>query len=100
MIISRNQLVSDDPETLLGKGSYGEVSFQTYQGMAVAVKKYKNCSKEDVVRELLTMLNIRPCMFLPIVYGVSIERMPFLMILKFYGSLSTKRSTTLQYYLK
>jgi hypothetical protein len=100
MIISRNQLVSDDPETVLGKGAYGEVSFQTYQGMAVAVKKYKNCSKEDVVRELLTVLNIRPCMFLPIVYGVSTERRPFLMILKFYGSLSTKRSTTLQYYLK
>ena len=39
-------------------------------------------------------------MFLPIVYGVSIEHRPFLMISKFYGSLSTKRSTTLQYYLK
>ncbi len=100
MIISRNQLVSDDPKTVLGKGAYGEVSFQTYQGMAIAVKKYKNCSKEDVVPELLTVLNIRPCMFLPIVYGVSTERKPFLMISKFYGSLSTKRSTTLQYYLK
>ena len=100
MQIRRNQLVSEDPEIVLGRGSYGEVSFQTYQGMAVAVKKYKNCSKEEVARELLTVLNVRPHMFLPIVYGVSIERRPFLMISKFYGSLSTKRSTTLQYYLK
>ena len=38
MLIGRNQLVSEDPEIILGKGSYGEVSFQTYQGMAVAVK--------------------------------------------------------------
>lgn len=42
MLIGRNQLISEKPEILLGKGSYGEVSFQTYQGMAVAVKKYKN----------------------------------------------------------
>jgi hypothetical protein len=27
--------------------------------MAVAVKKYKNCSKEEVVRELITVLNVR-----------------------------------------
>ena len=38
MLIERNQLISENPEILLGKGSYGEVSLQTYQGMAVAVK--------------------------------------------------------------
>ena len=100
MLIERNQLISENPEILLGKGSYGEVSLQTYQGMAVAVKKYKNCLKDEVVRELLTVLNIRPHAFLPIVYGVSIERKPFLLISKFYGSTSAKRSTTLRYYLK
>ena len=100
MLIQRNELTSESPEVLLGKGSYGEVTLQTYQGMAVAVKKYKNCSKEEVVRELITVLNVRAHKFLPIVYGVSIERRPFLMISQFYGSLSTKRSTTLQYYLK
>ncbi|CAB3982599.1 Hypothetical predicted protein [Paramuricea clavata] len=44
-----NELASESPEVLLEKGSYGEVTLQTYQGMAVAVKKYKNCSKEEVV---------------------------------------------------
>ena len=99
MLIGRNQLISEDPEILLGKGSYGEVSLQTYQGMSVAVKKYKNCLKDEVVRELLTVLNIRPHALLPIVYGVSIERRPFLLISKFYGSSSAKRSTTLKYFL-
>ena len=46
MLIGRNQLVSEYPEIVVGKGSYGEVSFQTYEGMAVAAKRYKNCSKE------------------------------------------------------
>jgi hypothetical protein len=37
--------------------------------MAVAVKKYKNCSKEEVVCELITVLNVKFLMFQhPIIY--------------------------------
>ena len=45
MLIGRNQLISEDPEILLGKGSYGEVSLQAYQGMSVAAKKIEKLFK-------------------------------------------------------
>ena len=98
MIIDRNQLAPENPEVLLGKGAYGEVSLHIYQGMEVAVKKFRHGTKEDVLREMLTILNVRAHNFLPIVYGVSLELKPFLLISKFYGS--AKRSKTLQYCLK
>ena len=98
MIIDRSQLVPENPDVLLGKGAYGEVSLQTYQGMEVAVKKFRYSTKEDVLREMLTVLNVRAHEYLPIVYGVSLELKPFLLISKFYGS--AKRSKTLQYCLK
>ena len=86
MTIDRSQLVPENPDVLLGKGAYGEVSLQTYQGMEVAVKKFRYSTKEDVLREMLTVLNVRAHEYLPIVYGVSLELKPFLLISKFYGS--------------
>lgn len=99
--IGRDQLTPENPEIILGKGSFGEVSLQTYHGEYVAVKKFiRQSSEEEILREIISIINIRAHKYLPIVYGVSLERRPFLMISKFYGSSSGKKSTTLQYYLR
>lgn len=101
MKIDRKDLTSEFPQLVLGKGAFGEVTLEKYQGMYVAVKKFtRHSQKEDVLREVLCIMNIKPHTYLPIVYGISLEQKPFLIVFKFYGSLSNKRSTTLQYFIR
>lgn len=62
MRIERNQLTQQNLQVILAKGSFGDVSLQTYHGADVAVKQFcRQSSEEDILREIL----------LPIVYAVS-----------------------------
>ena len=101
MKIDRADLSFESPKPVLGKGAFGEVTLQKYQGMHVAVKALnRNSLIEEVLREVLCIINIKPHKYLPIVHGISVDQKPPLIIYKFYGSTSNKRSTTLQYFIR
>ena len=89
------------PKPVLGQGAFGEVTLEKYQGMHVAVKALnRHSSMEEVLREVICIINIRPHKYLPIIHGISVDQKPTLIIFKFYGSTSNKKSTTLQYFLR
>ena len=75
---------SDDRPLLLGCGVFGRCYKMYYRGMSVAVKQFNQhlSSKFDVTKEALLLKQLdHPCF--PFVYGISVERKPYLLVLQF-----------------
>lgn len=75
---------SDDQPVLLGCGVFGRCYKMYYRGMSVAVKQFNQhlSSKFDVTKEALLLKQLdHPCF--PFVYGISVERKPYLLVLQF-----------------
>lgn len=94
--IDRNNLIDagDRVKTSFAKGVFGDCKLKMYQGHLVISKEFKTgASKIDVVKEARVLQGIsHPG--LPIVLGVDLSKVPYIMVTLFYGI--DKSKTTLQ----
>jgi serine/threonine protein kinase len=94
--LNRELLCFSDGEDASINGGSSTVYLATYEGFPVAIKQFKpGTCIQRIAREADFIIAMGPHECLPLLLGIAVEKEPYLLILKFYGSYQNQLSTNL-----
>lgn len=78
-------LEGDSKDAILGEGKFGKVKLASYRGLSVAVKQFGDgISRAEIEHEANIMSSFNH-LNLPVLFGISCQEKPYLLVLQFYG---------------
>ncbi|XP_064643022.1 probable serine/threonine-protein kinase DDB_G0267514 [Lineus longissimus] len=91
LYIGASQLSAHPLGSILGHGSYGECTLETFRGMTVTVKRFKHDGldnrrvRHEVLKEATALLHLKASNHLPYLIGASFDEIPYKLITSFHG---------------